>query len=86
MHNSSYNDNSSILVLQRVSSPGNRNSVLRSIHVSVNDMVFAANEHTRRALESRRVGKLATRNLDEEVGTGIRWFTPFSDDVIQTQV
>lgn len=60
--------------------------MLWSIHVSIYDMVFAANQHTRWPIITVGRRQLTTRDLNEKVRSWVRWLTPFADNVIQAEV
>jgi len=46
MHDGSGDDDSPVRVFKRMFSAGNRDAVLRGVHVAVDDVVFAADENT----------------------------------------
>lgn len=63
MHDGGNNDVASTRLAslgQRVSTTGNRDSMSVRVHVLPDDMVFAADEHARGAVETVRLGVLAT--------------------------
>ena len=62
------------------------NTVLWCVHMSVNDMVFAAYKHTRGSVITVRGRELATGDLHEQVGAWVRGFAPFSYDMVETEV
>jgi hypothetical protein len=65
VHDSRDDDDPSRLVRQRVSSFRNGDSVLRSVHVTVDDVVLAADEHSRRTLEPFGRSRLTARDWGE---------------------
>ncbi len=52
----------------------------------VYNMIFAANEHARRAVEAVRRGKLPSRYLYEKVSARIRWLAPFPYNMVKAKI
>src|SRR5882724_9186859 len=50
-HGGSHNHQTPLGIFQRVIMTGNGNSILRCIHVPVDNVILAANEHSRRPTE-----------------------------------
>jgi hypothetical protein len=52
VHHRRYDNDATPAVSKWVFPPRNRNAVLRCVCISINDMVFRADEYTRRAIEA----------------------------------
>jgi hypothetical protein len=64
----------------------NWDTMLGSVHVSVDDVIFATDQDTGGTIESFRRRQLPTRYLNKEIGPWIRWLAPFSHNMIEAQV
>ena len=54
--------------------------------MSVNDVVFATNKNARGSIELIRSCMLTSWNLYKKICARISWFTPFPNDMIQSQI
>src|ERR1700683_1589652 len=61
-------------------------AMLRRIHMTINNVVFATHQHARRSIETVRRRQLTTWNLDKQICPWICRLTPFAYNMIQTQV
>jgi hypothetical protein len=86
MHDGSSDDNAAVGVPDRIPPLRNRNAVLKRVHMPVDDVVFGANEDTRRAVKPIRGRDLSTRNLDEKIGATVCRLAPFAYNMVQTEV
>lgn len=73
------------LILQRMPlSCGH--AVLRIIHVSIDDMVFTTDAHTRVTVVAVGRRKLSSWDLHKKVRSWVCLFTPFPSDMVQTEI
>ena len=86
VHDRGSDDQPTLRILEGMSSSRNGDTVLWCIHVSVNDVVFAAYKHTRRSIITVRSRELTTGYLHKQVGARVGRFAPFSYNVIETEV
>jgi hypothetical protein len=86
MHYCCNDDDAPSTVSKWVLSSRNRNAMLRRISISIDDMVFRAHKYTWGTIKSLRGCKLTTWDLYEEVRLGVCGLTPFSYDMVETQI